>query len=288
MKQPDSSTPADNPEGSNPDGQDFPTRDDPGSYHAFLPTDGPRGEVYQEQLRRIESRNITPEQKEYSRRQLERTHAFHTRNYDAYANVLIAEALNSSHPVHRIQQAVSAARRMREAHVSGDTVSAMLEQLTYELNLSSRPDWDIKNRLNHFAAYQGIAAPLVQSDQRTGSQGQAQSEQVPAQTVARREPRPDEGNDLSFAWADRARERGVPSSLASLGRMVMRRAIEENWSNNLKRECGVFDGGEAMIQLALAEPESTFARWRYLVDPETAQDIRNPFSGNASTASEHS
>lgn len=67
-------------------------------------------------------------------------------------------------------------------------------------------------------------------------------------------------------WFDRALEEGVEEDLASLGRTVIREAGEQDWDEELRGECGWFDDGEAMLDLAMLTPERAEARWRALLD----------------------
>lgn len=67
-------------------------------------------------------------------------------------------------------------------------------------------------------------------------------------------------------WFDRAREDGVDEDLASLGRSVIREARMQRWHGERLTECGWADDGEAMLELALLDPERAAARWQALLD----------------------
>ena len=85
----------------------------------------------------------------------------------------------------------------------------------------------------------------------------------------------------SYPWDDwqaQALEAGLARELAVLGRALMREAIQHNWRPQLQSECGGNDEGEAMLELALSDPEQTTKRWEHLLrtdgeigffDPET-------------------
>ena len=69
-------------------------------------------------------------------------------------------------------------------------------------------------------------------------------------------------------WFERAVEEGIDEDLASLGRSLIREARMQRWHGERLAECGWLDDGEAMIELALIEPERAGARWRALLDGE--------------------
>jgi hypothetical protein len=67
-------------------------------------------------------------------------------------------------------------------------------------------------------------------------------------------------------WFERALEDGVDDDLASLGRSLIREARIQGWHGDRLTECGWLDDGEAMLELALVNPERAGARWRALLD----------------------
>jgi hypothetical protein len=75
-----------------------------------------------------------------------------------------------------------------------------------------------------------------------------------------------EVDDACERWYERATEEGVDEDLASLGRSLMREARAQRWDDDRMAECGWLDAGEAMLDLALTNPEHAQARWRALLD----------------------
>lgn len=69
-------------------------------------------------------------------------------------------------------------------------------------------------------------------------------------------------------WQARARAAGVVEELAVLGRAVIREAYQHDWSDELQRECGWDDDGEAMIELALRDRSGAARRWRQLMETD--------------------
>jgi hypothetical protein len=67
-------------------------------------------------------------------------------------------------------------------------------------------------------------------------------------------------------WFLRAVEDGVEEDLASLGRSVIRESDAQAWDDERRGECGWFDEGEAMLELALVAPERAQARWSFLLE----------------------
>src|SRR4051794_39643550 len=67
-------------------------------------------------------------------------------------------------------------------------------------------------------------------------------------------------------WFERALEDGVDEDLASLGRSLIREARIQGWHGERLTECGWLDDGEAMLELAVLNPERAGARWRALLD----------------------
>jgi hypothetical protein len=67
-------------------------------------------------------------------------------------------------------------------------------------------------------------------------------------------------------WFERALEEGVDEDLASLGRSVIQECCLQRWDEDLRAECGWFDDGEGMLELALLEPDVARTRWCQLLD----------------------
>jgi len=67
-------------------------------------------------------------------------------------------------------------------------------------------------------------------------------------------------------WFERALEQGVDEDLASLGRSLICEAHMQGWEPDRRAECGWFDDGEQMLELALLTPEHAQAHWRALLD----------------------
>jgi hypothetical protein len=67
-------------------------------------------------------------------------------------------------------------------------------------------------------------------------------------------------------WFDEALEQGVEDDLASLGRSVIREAKMLSWGVEREAECGWLDDGEAMLELALVDPDRARAAWQALLD----------------------
>jgi hypothetical protein len=72
------------------------------------------------------------------------------------------------------------------------------------------------------------------------------------------------GNFPWDKWERKALAAGVDKDLAALGRSVYREADMHDWAGYLKRECGWADEGQAMIELALSNPQQAEERWRHL------------------------
>jgi hypothetical protein len=66
-------------------------------------------------------------------------------------------------------------------------------------------------------------------------------------------------------WEGLASEAGVSRELATIGRAVMREADQHGWDDELQRECGWSDAGEAMIELARSNPAEARRRWEHLL-----------------------
>jgi hypothetical protein len=81
-----------------------------------------------------------------------------------------------------------------------------------------------------------------------------------------REPPMQDPEPLWERWFERAVEEGVDEDLASLGRSVIRECSAQRWDAERRAECGWLDDGEAMLELALVEPEQAEERWRLLLD----------------------
>jgi hypothetical protein len=77
---------------------------------------------------------------------------------------------------------------------------------------------------------------------------------------------PDPADPLWERWFERAIEQGLDEDLASLGRSLICEAHMQRWDPERRAECGWFDDGEEMLELALLDPEHAQARWRALLD----------------------
>ena len=80
-------------------------------------------------------------------------------------------------------------------------------------------------------------------------------------------------------WERAALERGLDRKLASLGRAVMREAGQHGWDLGLRGECGLCDGGAAMLELALRDPGGAAGRWRHLLETDGLRGIRDGETG---------
>lgn len=69
-------------------------------------------------------------------------------------------------------------------------------------------------------------------------------------------------------WQAWAVEDGISEELAGLGRAVIREASQNNWTDELKAECGWSDSGESMLHLAKTDPERARIRWGYLLESD--------------------
>lgn len=77
-------------------------------------------------------------------------------------------------------------------------------------------------------------------------------------------------------WERRAIAARVEEELAQLGRAVMRKAVQHDWSSKLKRECGWEDEGQRMLELALHQPQNARTRWQFLLDTDGHRVRKNP------------
>lgn len=78
--------------------------------------------------------------------------------------------------------------------------------------------------------------------------------------------RPDaQGSYAWDRWEARALEAGLSREMATLGRALMREAVQHDWDARLKVEGGWLDGGQAMLALALTDGPAAEERWRYLL-----------------------
>ena len=97
----------------------------------------------------------------------------------------------------------------------------------------------------------------------------AEATPAPPPTAPRKPVRPVHPWD---EWHRRALAAGVAAELAELGRQVMREAEQHGWDDSLAAGCGGDDGGQAMLELALAEPATAAATWRRLLDRDGVID----------------
>ena len=74
------------------------------------------------------------------------------------------------------------------------------------------------------------------------------------------------GAPLWDRWFERAMEQGVDEELASLGRSLIRVAIDQRWQDDRAADSGLLDEGEDMLELALLDADDAHARWRTLLD----------------------
>ena len=71
-------------------------------------------------------------------------------------------------------------------------------------------------------------------------------------------------------WFERAIEEGVEEDLATLGRSLIREAHLLGFGDERLAQCGWMDDGEAMLQLALLDPEGAEEAWHTLLDDDAA------------------
>lgn len=69
-------------------------------------------------------------------------------------------------------------------------------------------------------------------------------------------------------WQACALATGLDKDLASLGRAVMREAVQHDWTDELKAECGWSDAGQAMLELARHDAPTAQARWQHLLNTD--------------------
>lgn len=69
-------------------------------------------------------------------------------------------------------------------------------------------------------------------------------------------------------WSGRATAAGVSDELIALGTELVRTSILQGWNEELRAECGHYDDGEAMVELALNEPQRTTQRWDELLQSD--------------------
>lgn len=81
-------------------------------------------------------------------------------------------------------------------------------------------------------------------------------------------------------WQTHALAQGVPAELATLGRAVIREAVQHGWDEREKSLCGWRDDGRRMLRLALQNPALARKRWGRLLatdgnrfDPETGKPL---------------
>lgn len=81
--------------------------------------------------------------------------------------------------------------------------------------------------------------------------------------------RPDvQGQYVWDRWQTMALEAGLSSDMATLGRAVMREAVQHDWRERLKAECGWQDQGQAMLELARRDGPAAQKRWTYLLETD--------------------
>ena len=80
--------------------------------------------------------------------------------------------------------------------------------------------------------------------------------------------RDEQGRYAWDRWQDLAITAGVQNELAQLGRAVMREAVQHDWPQKLKTECGWKDGGKKMLELSKKAPEKAQSRWEFLLDTD--------------------
>ena len=98
---------------------------------------------------------------------------------------------------------------------------------------------------------------------------QLRRELPPPLDVERARLRPDlQGAYAWDRWQEFARAAGLAPELAILGRAVMREAVQHDWNEPLKLECGWLDGGQTMLVQALADGPAVEARWRHLLQTD--------------------
>jgi hypothetical protein len=80
-------------------------------------------------------------------------------------------------------------------------------------------------------------------------------------------------------WEKDALAAGVPKKLAGLGRLVVREAVQHDWSDELKSLCGWYDQGKRMIKFALRSPEKAERRWNRLLETDGLRGDYHPQTG---------
>lgn len=89
--------------------------------------------------------------------------------------------------------------------------------------------------------------------------------------------RPDESGAYAWdRWEAQAKAAGLSENLASLGRAVMREAVQHFWEPLLKLECGWGDAGQKLLERALNEPEATARRWQELLETDGERGFWTP------------
>ena len=71
-------------------------------------------------------------------------------------------------------------------------------------------------------------------------------------------------------WSARAIAAGVSPDLVALGTEVIRTSLLQGWGEELRAECGHYDDGEAMVELALSEPTRAAEEWGALLQSDGA------------------
>lgn len=81
--------------------------------------------------------------------------------------------------------------------------------------------------------------------------------------------RPDsQGRYAWDRWQQTALAAGLTPDLASLGRSVMREAVQHDWCPDLCKMCGWEDQGQAMLELAQQDPVIAEELWNHLLETD--------------------
>lgn len=69
-------------------------------------------------------------------------------------------------------------------------------------------------------------------------------------------------------WSKRGTAAGLADDLVALGVELIRVSVLQGWPEELRARCGHYDDGEAMIDLALSDPELATRRWDELLQAD--------------------